>query len=154
MTAGPDTSAVELAAHECWALLRGAEVGRLAVCMGAHPEIFPVNFVVASGAIVFRTGEGSKVAAITRAPEVAFEADGYDALAGQAWSVVLRGRAEDVPTSDALAALALPLFPWHGGAKHRVMHLVPYLISGRQFHIADRGGAAAPGTAARPAPIE
>jgi hypothetical protein len=144
----------DLAAHECWALLRASEVGRLATCVGARPEIFPVNFVVDGGSIVFRTGEGSKVAAITHAPDVAFEADGYDAATGQAWSVVAHGRAVDIPTSEAFEALALPLFPWHVGPKHRIVQIAPYLISGRRFRVSDTARSGAEHTTTRPAPVE
>ena len=49
--------------NTCWELLRDAEVGRLAVSIGERPDIFPVNFVVDHGSIVFRTAEGTKLAA-------------------------------------------------------------------------------------------
>jgi nitroimidazol reductase NimA-like FMN-containing flavoprotein (pyridoxamine 5'-phosphate oxidase superfamily) len=59
-----------------------AVVGRLAVVAGDQPEIFPVNYLD-HGSIVFRTGEGTKLAiAIGRL--VAFEVDGYDAASGEA----------------------------------------------------------------------
>ncbi|MCW2497618.1 pyridoxamine 5'-phosphate oxidase family protein [Jatrophihabitans sp.] len=144
----------ELTPSACWSLLRGAQVGRLAACVGRRPEIFPVNYVVDGGSIVFRTGDGSKLRAITTAPDIAFEVDGYDADAGDAWSVVAHGRAADLPDSEIAEALALPLFPWHGGPKHRLIRIEPYLISGRRFIIAPSPGAAVPGTTGRPAPIE
>jgi uncharacterized protein len=40
---------------QCWDLLQSEEVGRLAVTLGYHPDIFPVNFVVDDRSIVFRT---------------------------------------------------------------------------------------------------
>ncbi|MEO8330084.1 MAG: pyridoxamine 5'-phosphate oxidase family protein, partial [Candidatus Nanopelagicales bacterium] len=33
----------------CWSLLRLADVGRLAVIVDAHPDIFPVNYAVDGG---------------------------------------------------------------------------------------------------------
>lgn len=154
MTVATESSSAELAAHECWELLRTAGVGRLATCAGARPEIFPVNFVVDGGTIVFRTGEGSKVAAITESPDVAFEADGYDPIAGEAWSVIAHGRAVDVPTSRAFEALAAPLFPWHRGPKHRLVHIAPDLITGRRFRVSQPTQVVVPGITARPAPVE
>jgi len=65
--------------HECWQLLRDQEVGRLAVSIANHPDIFPVNYVVDHGSIVFRTAEGTKLAASVLGAAVAFEIDGYDA---------------------------------------------------------------------------
>jgi hypothetical protein len=38
-------------------LLRSAEVGRLAVSVADHPDIFPINYLVDHGTIVFWTGE-------------------------------------------------------------------------------------------------
>ena len=43
--AGSDQITV-LSAVECWALLHAHEVGRLAVSITNHPDIFPINYVV------------------------------------------------------------------------------------------------------------
>ena len=75
---------------------RRSEVGRLAVSIRNHPEIFPLNFVVDHGTVVFRTAEGTKLAAAVLGESVAFEIDGYDAAAGDAWSVVIKGRASEI----------------------------------------------------------
>jgi hypothetical protein len=126
-----------LAPHECWALLRTADVGRLAVISRQAPDIFPVNFVVDHGSIVFRTAAGMKLAAASAGP-VAFEADGYDPRSAQAWSVVIRGIARRVEAHhEILEAADLPLFPWHGSPKHYVVRVVPDEITGRQFPVVD-----------------
>src|SRR4051794_39359108 len=52
-----------LTVDACWALLRAADIGRLAVVVGDRPEIFPVNFVVDHGTVVIRTAPGTKLAA-------------------------------------------------------------------------------------------
>ena len=49
--------------HTCLDLLRTSEVGRLAVSITDHPDIFPINYVVDRGTVVFRTAEGTKLAA-------------------------------------------------------------------------------------------
>src|SRR6266568_38320 len=87
VTTDPGTGVAALDASACWLLLRSAEVGRLAVAVADHPDIFPINFLVDHATIVFRTAEGSKLAAVVTSPIVAFEADGYEPEAGQAWSV-------------------------------------------------------------------
>ena|SRR5579875_1803253 len=138
MTSEPGPGVSVLAAHECWGLLRSTEVGRLAVSVNDHPDIFPVNYVVDHGTIVFRTAEGTKLAAIATRALVAFEADGYDPAVGEAWSVVAKGRAEEIKTHEALETTTLPLFPWHSAPKHRFVRIVPEEISGRRFHIVDR----------------
>ncbi|MDN4611637.1 pyridoxamine 5'-phosphate oxidase family protein [Arthrobacter burdickii] len=122
-----------LAAHECWTLLREAPFGRLALCVQGNPEIFPINFVVDHGSIVFRTSEGTKSRFSERAA-VAFEADGL--LDGDTlmWSVVVKGHAATISqTPELLATVQLPLHPWEMGRKDRFMRLVPETISGRAF---------------------
>ena len=44
-----------------------------------QPDIFPINYVVDHGAVVFRTAEGTKLAAAVLGQGVAFEIDGYEA---------------------------------------------------------------------------
>jgi nitroimidazol reductase NimA-like FMN-containing flavoprotein (pyridoxamine 5'-phosphate oxidase superfamily) len=128
-----------LEAHTCWELLRSSDVGRLAVAIGDHPDIFPVNFVVDHGTVVFRTAEGTKLAAAVLGRAVAFEVDGYDAEAGDAWSVVMKGRAVEIERmQDVFDALDLPLFPWHASPKHRFVRIEPDDVSGRHFHVVDR----------------
>jgi hypothetical protein len=129
-----------LEANTCWELLRSADVGRLAVSIGNCPDIFPVNFVVDHGTIVFRTAEGTKLAAAVLGKAVAFEVDGYDAEAGEAWSVVMRGRAVEIERAqDVFDALDLPLFPWHAAPKHRFVRIEPEDVSGRRFKVVDPG---------------
>lgn len=128
----------DLAANACWALLRSQEVGRLAVSISDRPEIFPVNYVVDHGTVVFRTAEGSKLAGAVQR-DVAFEADGYEPGTGEAWSVVVKGHGEEVSRAHELLDTAdLPLFPWHTAAKPRFVRVVPDEISGRRFHVIGR----------------
>ena len=134
--------------NTCWELLRSSDVGRLAISIRNHPDIFPVNFIVDHGTVVFRTAEGTKLAAAVLGVSVAFEVDGYDADAGEAWSVVIKGRAEEIERmQEVFDALDLPLFPWHAGPKHRFVRIVPDDVSGRRFHVVEQAvGGVAPGT--------
>jgi nitroimidazol reductase NimA-like FMN-containing flavoprotein (pyridoxamine 5'-phosphate oxidase superfamily) len=128
-----------LETNTCWELLRSSEVGRLAVAIHNHPDIFPVNFVVDHGTLVFRTAEGTKLAAAVLGESVAFEIDGYEPEAGEAWSVVIKGRAVEIERmQDMFEALDLPLFPWHAAPKHRFVRVVPDDVSGRRFHVVAR----------------
>lgn len=138
MSTEPSSSATILDVNACWRLLRATEVGRLAVCVADRPEIFPINYVVDHGTIVFRTGEGTKFAATVLRPSAAFEIDGYEAEIGEAWSVVTKGRVEEIKMYELLDSTELPLFPWHAGSKQRFMRIIPEEISGRRFHVLDR----------------
>ena len=137
MTNPLDPTILELDEHQCWDLLRSQEVGRLAVAIANHPDIFPVNFVVDHASVVFRTAEGTKLAAAVLGESVAFETDGESA--GEAWSVVIKGRAVEIEQMyELFDALELPLYPWHAAPKHRFVRILPELVTGRRFRVADR----------------
>ena len=134
-----DTNGITvLDTHLCLELLRTGEVGRLAVSITNHPDIFPINYVVDRGTVVFRTAEGTKLAAALLGRGVAFEVDGYEADAGEAWSVVIKGYAIEIEQMhEYFDALDLPLFPWHAGPKHRFVRIEPVEITGRRFQVLD-----------------
>ena len=128
----------ELSESACWALLRTTSVGRLAVWVEDHPDIFPINFAVDHGTVVFRSGAGTKVSAALSDSPVALEADGYDQETTEAWSVVVKGNAEEVSGGqELLDTIDLPLFPWQAGDKGRFIRIIPTTTSGRRFPIAD-----------------
>src|SRR5450631_2614951 len=77
--------------EQCWALLASAEVGRLAVAAAGDIDIFPINFTLDDGTVLFRSAEGTKLIEVVMSGRVAFEVDGYEPHHGQAWSVVLKG---------------------------------------------------------------
>jgi uncharacterized protein len=140
MDAYPDTGVAVLDADACWTLLQCADVGRLAVSIaGGDPDIFPVNYVVQYGTIVFRTVSGSKLSGAVSGRKVAFEVDGRELTTGEAWSVVVKGGAAHVkPAEEMIDPAGLPLFPWHGGPKDHYVRIVPDEVSGRRFPIVDR----------------
>jgi hypothetical protein len=134
MTSDLSEGIAKLAAPACWQLLGDEEIGRLAVSVDRYPEIFPVNYVVDERTVIFRTAEGTKLVATVMSPSVAFEVDGYDAEAGEAWSVVIKGHAREIPMHDLLDD-TFPLFPWTATPKPRFVRIVPDSISGRRFHV-------------------
>lgn len=136
MTTDPRTGMIVLDEDECWRLLAEAEVGRLAVSIADHPDIFPVNHAVDARTIVFRTQAGTKLAAAVLGRAVAYEIDGYDPWSGDAWSVVVKGRAVELETLDQLLhAEGVKLFPWWASDKPRFVQIVPDEVSGRRFHV-------------------
>ena len=128
----------ELSESACWALLRTTTVGRLAVWVDDHPDIFPLNYAVDHGTLVFRSKAGTKVSAALSDAQVALEAHGYDAGTAEAWSVVIRGKAEEIRGGpDLIDTLDLPLFPWQAGDKGRFLRIIPTTMTGRRFPVAD-----------------
>ncbi len=125
-----------LSEAQCWEMLRGQVIGRLAVVVEDHPDIFPINYAVGNGSLVFRTAEGTKLYGSTSNTPVAFEIDGYEPKSEEAWSVVLRGTVMAIRAGAELAAAEkLTLEPWQGGTKNHLMQIMPLNISGRRFHV-------------------
>ncbi|WP_243695045.1 pyridoxamine 5'-phosphate oxidase family protein [Labedella populi] len=121
----------ELSTAECWRLLERADVGRLAVeGTDGSPDVFPVTYAVHAGHVYFRTALGAKHMDLTRAPAVAFEADGNDGVFR--WSVVVRAVASAVRLLDDAPLSAI--LPAHPTEKAILVRLVPASISGRRFH--------------------
>lgn len=90
--------------------MSSGSVGRLAVIVDGHPEIFPVNFVIERRSIVFRTAAGTMLWESAKDEPAAFEIDGYEPATEEAWSVVARGGTaflddmNDQSAADALGA--------------------------------------------------
>ncbi|TWP35829.1 pyridoxamine 5'-phosphate oxidase family protein [Leekyejoonella antrihumi] len=139
----------------CWAHLRSAAVGRLAVCVKGQPEILPINYVVDHTTIVFRTAEGTKFSAAVAGGDLALEADGYDPETSEAWSVVIKGSGKHIVRPDDLIdTTELPLLPWHPGPKDRFIRILAREITGRRFHVADSATWRTPVTGSPHAPSE
>jgi hypothetical protein len=135
---------VELSASDSWALLRQARVGRLALIVDGHPEIFPVNHLVDRGTVVFRTAAGTKFAGAV-GHTVAFEVDGCDFRTASAWSVVVKGTAKEViRLYDVLDVFELPLSPWHSTPKPHFIRIQPDSITGRLFEVTGNARSAEP----------
>jgi nitroimidazol reductase NimA-like FMN-containing flavoprotein (pyridoxamine 5'-phosphate oxidase superfamily) len=135
----PPAPVEELSLSDCWDLLRREVVGRLAVAVANAPDIFPINYIVDHGSIVFRSAPGTKLAAAVLGRGVAFEIDGYDPVEGTAWSVVVKGSARRIENlHDFIEADDLPLFPWHTAPKPDIVRIEPEIVTGRRFHAATR----------------
>jgi nitroimidazol reductase NimA-like FMN-containing flavoprotein (pyridoxamine 5'-phosphate oxidase superfamily) len=106
----------------------------VAVSSDALPTVLPVNFRLAGERIVFRTGEGTKLAAATRNAVVAFEVDDFDPVQHTGWSVVVTGVARQVVDHDALADLnELGIPRWAPGPDNHVVEVSLELVSGRRI---------------------
>jgi nitroimidazol reductase NimA-like FMN-containing flavoprotein (pyridoxamine 5'-phosphate oxidase superfamily) len=126
----------ELTDDECRRLLGERHLGRLALVDGDGPVIFPVNYTLDEGAVVFRTDPGSKLDAAPAGGPVAFEVDAVDERDRTGWSVVVRGQAGEVSDPADLQRLrALPLYPWAPGTKTRYVRIRPVSVTGRRIAI-------------------
>ena len=121
--------------QECIRLMEGhpTGVGRVALA-GPRPVIFPVNYAVDRGNVVFRTDPGTKFHAAVNKAFVAFEVDWVEPTWQTGWSVVVRGQAHLVTDPDELVRMRrLPLLPWAEGEKSNFVNIRSTLISGRRL---------------------
>lgn len=126
----------DLAADDCWRLLRSTSLGRIAVSAADTVDIFPVNYAVDDESIVFRTAPGTKLLELAINDRVAFEIDAYDA--DQAWSIVVKGHAVRIERQSEVDALEqLGLSPWIPTLKYRWVRIHPVEITGRRFALGE-----------------
>ena len=110
-----------------------AGVGRIALA-DSRPNIFPINYAIDRGNVVFRTDIGTKFHAAVHAAYVAFEVDWVEPSWQVGWSVVVRGQAHVVTDPDDLERMRrLPLLPWTEGAKEHFIKINATLVSGRKL---------------------
>ena len=123
---------IALSDEQCWERLRTQELGRLVTRVGDVLDIFPVNYVVDDGSVLFRTAQGSKLFELTVNDEVLFEVD--DHTDAEAWSAIVRGRAHPLDRSaDVERADGLGLQPWIPTLKYTYVRVEATSISGRAF---------------------
>lgn len=124
----------ELSVDECLGLLGDAGVGRMAFLAEGEPTIVPVNYVLHEGMIVFRTTYGATLDTIADGAAVAFEVDQLDPSTHTGWSIVLRGRGEEIWRPQELAvARDLPMTPWAPGDRAHYVRIMPASITGRRI---------------------
>ncbi len=134
MGTGPNSLEV-LGERECLDLLASGEVGRVGVVVDGQPLIFPVNYVLDGQFVVVHTDVGPMLTGASQAL-VAFEVDGFDAVARSGWSVLVQGMANDV--TDALDYASehlqtVELSPWAPGPKPRLLRISATKVTGRRF---------------------
>ncbi|MFF0558380.1 helix-turn-helix domain-containing protein [Streptomyces sp. NPDC004266] len=139
----------EISETECWELLDGHGVGRVAVEGGDGLAVFPVNYRVVDGEIVFMTAADSSLArASGSGAEVAFEEDRLDEAFSQGWSVLLVGPVRTVSDEAPVRRItdAGRPEPWAGEGRDTMVTLTPRRVTGRRIRVPG-----APGTSNGPA---
>jgi nitroimidazol reductase NimA-like FMN-containing flavoprotein (pyridoxamine 5'-phosphate oxidase superfamily) len=127
----------DLDRETCFALLASQHVGRL-VLPGDEVFVAPVNYVVVGESLVFRTDAGSHAAGAA-GETMTFEVDAVNDQYEAGWSVVIRGRLQDI--TDAAAAdvdLHERLESWAPGPKDRWLRIDVEDVTGRWLRGADR----------------
>ena len=134
---------------ECFRLValaaRGHAIGRLAVSTEASPIVVPVNFGYRDACVLVRIGPGT-LARIVPGRLVTLEVDAIDEVAGEGWSVAVRGLARVLGAPDLErmgAALPEPVVPTPGDL---VLSIRGDVVTGRRFPVGN------PSTAVRVGP--
>jgi hypothetical protein len=125
---------LELDRRECLAALAGGVIGRVVFTDQAMPAVQPVNYVLDGEEILFRTANGSKLAAAVRHAVVGFQIDEFDPESRLGWTVLGVGEAYEVHDPGRLAELSglLP-DPWVAGHDAHVISIPLQLVSGRRL---------------------
>lgn len=131
-TAAADSGVGVLTESECLDLLATAEVGRIGVTLDALPAIFPVNYRLVAGDLVFRTAPGTKLRAALNRTVVAFEVDHIDHARCAGWSILVVGVAEEID-SDEAADLDIDVTPWASGERSHTIRIHPEIVTGRRI---------------------
>jgi nitroimidazol reductase NimA-like FMN-containing flavoprotein (pyridoxamine 5'-phosphate oxidase superfamily) len=123
---------------ECIARLVAGRIGRVGVIVDEAPHVLPVNYTsTASGAVVFRTAEGTLLTQVD-GRVVVFEIDGFDVKKAVGWSVCVHGRGHEVTTPDPTATHALidhGLISWAPGPRDRWFSITPDELTGRRVEL-------------------
>lgn len=134
-----------LVAYDCWALLEGADIARIAWQAPDGIALVPVNYAVDGGSLWFRTDPGTSLARQCDGTDLVVEVDRIEPDGRGAWSVVVRGTAELV---DPLAVpdTLMDMRVWPVSPHSKFVRVRPDAVTGRRLWSAPIEG----GTDARP----
>src|SRR5215470_7841599 len=121
----------------CLRLITPGGIGRIAYSGRYGPTVFPVNYRLHGGTIVFRTAQDSPTdedlrTGIAHAEyKVAFEIDEIDLAAREGWSVLVQGPAHHVDSESERAEVeAAGVESWADGGREHFISISPARITG------------------------
>ena len=103
------------------------------VTIGALPAIFPVNYRLVDGSVVFWSAPGSKLSAAASGAVVAFEVDDYNLADRSGWSVLVVGPSEVVEDRDVVQGARRQAAPFVDGQRRAIVRVEPTFVSGRRI---------------------
>lgn len=127
-----------LSESQCRALLGTHVFGRVAITHAGLPCMLPIRYVYDDGAIVFRTGTGTKLRAAADGDVLAFQIDDYDPESGRGWSVLVLGRASVLTTAPGRGALPTVDGHRYDGERNHYVRLHCEIVTGRTIETTDR----------------
>jgi transcriptional regulator with XRE-family HTH domain len=134
--AAPNPVLTKIDRDQCEALLRSGGVGRIAFRASGQLVVFPVNFRMLDGDVVFRSEDDGAVGRLAPNEPVSFEIDHLDDAMSEGWSVLATGTVHVVGEPDELRQVqALGIEPWAGGDRHTYFRLSVTALTGRVINI-------------------
>jgi nitroimidazol reductase NimA-like FMN-containing flavoprotein (pyridoxamine 5'-phosphate oxidase superfamily) len=134
-----DRELEELDVAECLRLITPGGIGRIAYSGRYGPTVYPVNYRLYQGMIVFRTAPDSPTDSDLRTGipgaeyRVAFEIDAFDSGAREGWSVLIQGSAHLMDSEPERADVrAAGVEPWPTGDRDQFVRIMPSRITGRR----------------------
>jgi nitroimidazol reductase NimA-like FMN-containing flavoprotein (pyridoxamine 5'-phosphate oxidase superfamily) len=130
----------ELDEAECMRLIAPGGIGRLVFAGRYDLTVFPVNYKVHDGAILFRTAaqgttdEDLRTGIDDAEYRVAFEVDEFDADAREGWSVLIQGPAHHLDSeAERAEAMAVGVVSWADGDREHFIRIAPARLTGRRI---------------------
>lgn len=124
----------DLERSQCFRLLAVGRIGRVAFTDAAMPAVQPVAYHLDDEEIIFRTWNGSKLAAATRHAIVGFEVDDFDLQTRTGWSVLGIGQAYEIVDPARLAELEDAYHdPWVRDHDAHTICIPLQLVTGRRI---------------------
>jgi len=118
----------------CLRHLGDTGIGRLVFDGDQGPVALPVNYRKVGADFVFRTGDGSILAAVRAGGPTSLEVDHLDDVLGEGWSVLLTGRCVEITDPEEIERIdALGIHPWAGGDRHHAVRFAPEEMTGRSI---------------------
>ena len=138
--AGSSPALEKLDEAECLRLISPGGIGRIAFTGRYGLSVFPVNYKLHDGTIVFLTAQDSPTGedlstGIAHAEyQVAFEIDQINPETREGWSVLIHGPAHHMSSAAERAAVtASGVTPWPRGAREHAIQITPTAITGRRL---------------------
>lgn len=116
--------------RECFELMQGRQVGRIAFVDPEGPVILPINFAIHEDQVLIATSPTGRLAHHAVGQSVGFEVDEIDEFTEIGWSVLVRGNAS-VVSGDELPEEANRPNSWVDGNRTLFIRISPTQVTGR-----------------------
>ncbi|GLX95518.1 pyridoxamine 5'-phosphate oxidase family protein [Herbidospora sp. NBRC 101105] len=129
----------ELTEQECYERIEPGGIGRVAFGGAPGPTVFPVNYRLIDGQVVFRIRKGGTMDQSLQSGiddlevKIAFQIDRIDEQNHEGWSVLIQGPAHHV-SEDELRGATADVHSWAGDDRDHYVRIAPLSVTGRKIN--------------------